>query len=68
MTYNNFWLGQRIAIDADIGVIRYIGEVEGHDGTWLGIDWDNPGRGKHDGSVNGKVYFKSRFVFLSFVV
>ncbi|PFH34817.1 CAP-Gly domain-containing protein [Besnoitia besnoiti] len=24
---------------------------------WLGVEWDDPGRGKHDGSLNGKVYF-----------
>ncbi|KYK69020.1 CAP-Gly domain-containing protein [Toxoplasma gondii TgCatPRC2] len=24
---------------------------------WIGIEWDDAGRGKHDGSLNGKVYF-----------
>ncbi|KEP65424.1 UNVERIFIED_CONTAM: CAP-Gly domain-containing protein [Hammondia hammondi] len=24
---------------------------------WIGVEWDDAGRGKHDGSLNGKVYF-----------
>uniref|UniRef100_A0A8C8XQ06 Tubulin-specific chaperone E n=2 Tax=Panthera TaxID=9688 RepID=A0A8C8XQ06_PANLE len=27
---------------------------------WLGVEWDNPARGKHDGSHEGIVYFKCR--------
>ncbi|KAG8516628.1 Tubulin-specific chaperone E, partial [Galemys pyrenaicus] len=27
---------------------------------WLGVEWDNPERGKHDGSHEGTVYFKCR--------
>uniref|UniRef100_A0A8C4KU01 Tubulin-specific chaperone E n=1 Tax=Equus asinus TaxID=9793 RepID=A0A8C4KU01_EQUAS len=29
-------------------------------GFWLGVEWDNPERGKHDGSHEGTVYFKCR--------
>ncbi|XP_044895850.1 tubulin-specific chaperone E isoform X1 [Felis catus] len=29
-------------------------------GLWLGVEWDNPARGKHDGSHEGIVYFKCR--------
>uniref|UniRef100_A0A667I316 Tubulin-specific chaperone E n=1 Tax=Lynx canadensis TaxID=61383 RepID=A0A667I316_LYNCA len=29
-------------------------------GLWLGVEWDNPERGKHDGSHEGIVYFKCR--------
>ncbi|KAI1007369.1 hypothetical protein K3495_g847 [Podosphaera aphanis] len=38
--------------------IRYIGNVDGFSGLWLGVEWDDVSRGKHDGSLQGKRYFK----------
>ena len=29
-------------------------------GDWLGVEWDDPSRGKHDGSHNGQRYFMTR--------
>ena len=55
----DFKLNQRI-IDPQNnarGTIKYIGPVENTKGSWLGIDWDNPERGKHDGSHQGRNYF-----------
>ena len=54
-----FKLNQRI-IDPQNnarGTIKYIGSVENTKGSWLGIDWDNPERGKHNGSHQGRNYF-----------
>ncbi|XP_033115860.1 tubulin-specific chaperone E-like isoform X2 [Anneissia japonica] len=31
----------------------------GPSSTWLGVDWDNKERGKHDGTHNGKQYFET---------
>lgn len=31
-------------------------------GLWLGIEWDQPSRGKHDGSHDGVQYFTCRYV------
>lgn len=31
--------------------------MTGHKGAWLGVEWDDTQRGKHDGSVNGERYF-----------
>lgn len=31
-------------------------------GIWLGVEWDDPQRGKHDGSYEGTQYFKCRWV------
>lgn len=29
-------------------------------GVWIGVDWDEAERGKHDGSHNGQRYFSAR--------
>ncbi|XP_044729926.1 tubulin-specific chaperone E [Chrysoperla carnea] len=56
---DDFKLGMRISSGEDIGTIRYIGSIEGYNGNWLGIDWDCPTRGKHNGSVHGNIYFNA---------
>lgn len=40
--------------------VRYVGPVEGQKGSWVGLEWDDPDRGKHDGSHDGKRYFVTR--------
>ncbi|CAI2351267.1 unnamed protein product [Caenorhabditis sp. 36 PRJEB53466] len=54
-------VGQRVRIDSHTATVRYIGEVEGY-GTqrWVGLEWDEASRGKHDGSVKGRRYFQTR--------
>ncbi|KAH7570934.1 hypothetical protein JRO89_XS05G0225900 [Xanthoceras sorbifolium] len=57
-----FKLGQRVHSVNDtrrIGTVKYVGEVQGYSGAWVGVDWDD-GNGKHDGSVNGVRYFRAR--------
>lgn len=59
----SFRIGQRVHAANDtrrIGTVKYIGEVEGYSGSWIGVDWDNDGDGKHDGSINGVRYFHAR--------
>ncbi|KAL1848945.1 hypothetical protein VTK73DRAFT_9977 [Phialemonium thermophilum] len=53
-------VGQRISFDGALCTIRYIGEVAGTQGTWLGVEWDDPSRGKHDGQHKGVRYFTCR--------
>lgn len=36
---------------------RYLGPVKGQEGTWVGVEWDDATRGKHDGSTGGIKYF-----------
>ncbi|KAI5668910.1 hypothetical protein M9H77_18763 [Catharanthus roseus] len=58
-----FRLGQRVTSAGDtrrIGTVKYVGPVEGYSGSWIGVDWDNDGEGKHDGSHNGVKYFEAR--------
>ncbi|XP_034109804.1 tubulin-specific chaperone E [Drosophila nasuta] len=53
-------LGTRIKIGNNYGTVKYVGEVCGHAGTWLGIEWDEGMRGKHNGIVDGKRYFQTQ--------
>lgn len=55
-------VGVRVDVGGSRGAVCYIGPVDGYEGTWVGVDWDNPGRGKHDGSIKGKQYFQARLV------
>ena len=53
-------LGQRVVVHGrHRATVRYVGAVDGHEGLWVGLEWDDPGRGKHDGSHDGKTYFVS---------
>ncbi|GLD95313.1 hypothetical protein PINS_up003957 [Pythium insidiosum] len=51
-------IGTRVSIGASgkSGIVRYVGEVDGLAGDWVGIELDKP-EGKHSGDLNGKVYF-----------
>ncbi|KAJ2378866.1 hypothetical protein IW150_000533 [Coemansia sp. RSA 2607] len=39
------------------GTLRYLGPIDGKQGTWAGVELDEIGKGKNDGTVAGKVYF-----------
>ncbi|KAL4958460.1 hypothetical protein BDW69DRAFT_47459 [Aspergillus filifer] len=50
-------LNQRRSYDGNLCTIRYVGKVEGTSGEWLGVEWDDPTRGKHSGQHQGVTYF-----------
>ncbi|CCU81901.1 alpha-tubulin assembly protein/Chaperone [Blumeria hordei DH14] len=57
-------IGDRLSVISatssnNLCTVRYIGEADGFKGLWLGVEWDDDSRGKHDGSLNGKRYFRS---------
>uniref|UniRef100_A0A1I7UB38 Tubulin-specific chaperone E n=1 Tax=Caenorhabditis tropicalis TaxID=1561998 RepID=A0A1I7UB38_9PELO len=53
-------IGQRVRINTEKATIRFIGEVDGYGKQqWVGLEWDDPSRGKHDGVVKGKRYFQT---------
>lgn len=52
-------IGSRVKCSDDFGTVKYIGEVHGYKGVWYGVEWDNPTRGKHDGSLDDVQYFKT---------
>lgn len=43
-----------------LGTIKYVGPVDGTQGVWYGVEWDDPKRGKHDGVKDGHRYFTCR--------
>jgi len=64
---DNSEVDRRIESDGYYGTIRYIGKLQKHDAaqsnqdfTWVGIEWDKPSRGKHDGSYHGIRYFSTQ--------
>ncbi|KAF8965202.1 hypothetical protein BDZ97DRAFT_1904102 [Flammula alnicola] len=54
-------VGARISHNGHLGTIKYVGPVDNTPGLWLGVEWDSPDRGKHDGNKDGKQYFTCRF-------
>ncbi|KAH6853469.1 CAP Gly-rich domain-containing protein [Chaetomium sp. MPI-CAGE-AT-0009] len=50
-------IGERRSYDGAPCTVRYVGEVAGTSGSWLGVEWDDPSRGKHDGQHKGVRYF-----------
>ena len=50
-------IGARLILSGHIGTVRFVGQVDGTAGVWLGVEWDDPDRGKHDGVKDGKRYF-----------
>lgn len=60
-------LNRRIIFNNSTGTVRFIGELC-HEGKpancagemWVGLEWDEEGRGKHNGTVNGHQYFKCK--------
>lgn len=55
----NIHLDARVKIQGFHGTIKYVGSVENHPGIWVGVEWDDVSRGKHDGVVNNIRYFQT---------
>ncbi|XP_028715649.1 tubulin-specific chaperone E isoform X1 [Peromyscus leucopus] len=53
-------VGRRVEVNGEFATVRFCGDVPPVAGLWLGVEWDNPERGKHDGSHEGTMYFKCR--------
>ncbi|XP_014259929.1 tubulin-specific chaperone E [Cimex lectularius] len=54
-------VGSRIQVGDQRGTVLFVGPVPPTKGLWLGIDWDDPRRGKHDGVYDGVRYFQARY-------
>lgn len=53
-------VGRRVSCGEELATVRYVGPVPPTTGLWLGVEWDDPERGKHDGSHEGVLYFTCR--------
>jgi hypothetical protein len=50
----------RVSVDGNLAFVRYFGGVDGQEGQWVGLDWDEEARGKHDGTHAGTQYFQCK--------
>ncbi|EJU00772.1 hypothetical protein DACRYDRAFT_54053 [Dacryopinax primogenitus] len=53
-------IGTRLSLSSHLGTVAYTGPVAGTSGEWIGVEWDDPSRGKHDGLHKGVQYFTCR--------
>lgn len=53
----NLYVGRRLSFDGSLCTVRYVGPLQGTKGEWLGVEWDDPSRGKHDGKHKGSQIF-----------
>jgi len=53
-----YYQGRRFSYDGALCTLRYYGPLAGKNGEWLGVEWDDPARGKHDGRYEGQQLFK----------
>jgi dynactin complex subunit len=58
------YIGQRLSLKSQTCTVRYVGQVADKQGQWLGVEWDDASRGKHDGTHEGVSYFKCRSICL----
>lgn len=58
------FIGERLSYDGVPCTVRYIGPVAGTSGSWLGVEWGDKTRGKHDGEHKGVKYFECEHQFL----
>lgn len=52
------YIGQRRSYAGALCTVRYIGPLPSTKGDWLGVEWDDVTRGKHDGQYEGKRVFQ----------
>ncbi|KEF56081.1 uncharacterized protein A1O9_07662 [Exophiala aquamarina CBS 119918] len=58
MDENPPYIGQRRSYGGALCSVRYYGPLSGTKGEWLGVEWDDPTRGKHDGVHEGQRIFQ----------
>lgn len=52
------YIGQRRSYGGALCSVRYHGPLSGTKGEWLGVEWDDPTRGKHGGIHEGQQIFQ----------
>lgn len=49
--------GDRAELEGCRVTVRFSGQLSGKDGHWVGVEWDDATKGKHDGALEGQQYF-----------
>ncbi|KAL2395462.1 hypothetical protein ABEF95_000620 [Exophiala dermatitidis] len=57
MSSSEPYIGQRRSYGGALCTVRYIGTLANTKGEWLGVEWDDVSRGKHDGQHEGRRIF-----------
>ncbi|KJX96226.1 tubulin-specific chaperone e like protein, partial [Zymoseptoria brevis] len=60
MSEPSYHIGQRLSLKGQLCTIRYIGPVSDKAGEWVGVEWDDTSRGKHNGTHQEVRYFECR--------
>lgn len=50
-------LHQRISVGGCKGTVRYLGSLNDTGIQWVGVEWDEPSRGRHSGTYEGRSIF-----------
>ena len=53
-----FYEGQRLSYDGALCTVRFFGPLKDLKRDWVGVEWDNTARGKHDGQHQGEQIFQ----------
>lgn len=51
-------VGSRVRCGGRFATVRWVGQLRGRAGEWCGLEWDEPGQGKHDGALENYRYFE----------
>ncbi|KAF2842286.1 tubulin-specific chaperone-like protein E, partial [Patellaria atrata CBS 101060] len=54
----SMYIGKRLSIKGELCTVRYVGQIPGTKGDWIGVEWDDPSKGKHSGEHDGIKYFE----------
>ena len=60
----SFYAGRRLSYSGSLCTVRYCGPVQGTKGDWLGVEWDDPTKGKHSGEHDGVKHFECEVIQL----
>ena len=58
MAAGRMYVGRRLSYAGALCTVRYHGPLSGTKGEWLGVEWDDPSRGKHNGQHEGQQIFQ----------
>lgn len=58
MASEEAYIGQRRSYTGALCTVRYVGPLSNTKGEWLGVEWDDASRGKHNGQHEGQQVFQ----------